>query len=116
MKYLITESQLDKAMVRFLDIQGLKKVKRKSIIFFTTNPDSGTSDIAYYGNQGRLYITAELCSDIMSMFSLEGLYDCLLVVKQWVQNEVHIPIKIENVHVYAKESMFGDITFKIPEE
>ena len=116
MKYLITESQLDRTILRFLEIQGFKKVQRKSIIFFTTNPDSGTSDIAYYRNQGRLYITAELCSSIMSMFSLEELYDCLSLVKQWVGSEIGKTINIEDVHVYGKESMFGDITFKIPEE
>ncbi len=124
MKYIITESQLDFTMLRYLDMLGFKKVVRKKIIggidvpviYFTTDVESGNSDIAFYGGNKNLFITVELCENIMTFFSLEELVDCELIVKRWVEDKLNREINVENIHIYGRESMFGDITFKFKEE
>jgi hypothetical protein len=74
MKYLITESQLDKVIFRYLDIKNFIQIKRGNTIYFVNSEDDKYAQIRYDRNDGWCYIRHGLIYEISSFFSLD-IYD-----------------------------------------
>ena len=124
MKYLITESQLDNIIFKFLDnlnyeiikkidYTPVKKIK-SSVFYFSNNVNSGYADIVYHTWKGDLFITTELCEMIVSFFSLEYVYDAEFIISDWVSKKINK--EVDRRHNYKKNSFFGENTFKFGEE
>ena len=124
MKYLITESQLDKIIFKFLDSLNYEIIKKTvdapvgaiktSVFYFSNNVNSGYADIVYYTWRGDLFVTTELCDTIVSFFSLEEVYDAKFIISDWVSKK--IKKEVDKVHNYKKNSFSGENTFKFIEE
>jgi len=86
MKYLITESQLDKVVFHYLDNQNFIQIKRGSAIYFA-NSEGGEyidSSIEYFKG-GECVIIFELIDEIKDFFSIE--FDSSkYVIARWVEN------------------------------
>ena len=85
MKYLITESQLDKAVFIYLNNQDFIQIKRRNSIYFVNSEGDEYAQIRYDKNDGLCYIHYGLIYEISSFFSL-GISDSKEVIGRWVEN------------------------------
>jgi hypothetical protein len=87
MKYIITESQFDKAVFKYLDNQDFIKVNKKENIFFLNSSDDKLSDaqIAYIKSDGECYIKYELMVEISEFFSTD-VYEVNKIIGRWFEN------------------------------
>jgi hypothetical protein len=87
MKYIITESQFDKAVFKYLDNQDFIKVNKKENIFFLNSSDDKLSDaqIAYIKTDGECYIKYELMVEISEFFSTD-IYEVNKIIGRWFEN------------------------------
>jgi len=85
MKYLITESQLDKVIFRYLNSQDLIQIEKDERIYFVNSKDDEYAQIRYDKKDGWCYINHELVEKISSFFSL-GESDSEEVIGKCVEN------------------------------
>jgi hypothetical protein len=87
MKYIITESQFDKAVFKYLDNQDFIKVNKKENIFFLNSSDDKLSDaqIAYIKSDGECYIKYELMVEISEFFSTD-VYEVNKIIGRWFED------------------------------
>jgi hypothetical protein len=86
MKYLITESQLDKVIFRYLDIKNFIQIKRGNAIYFVNSEDDEYIDtLIEYFRSGECVISFELIDDIKDFFSIE-FDNAKYVIARWVEN------------------------------
>lgn len=86
MKYLITESQLDKAIFRYLDSQNFIQIKRRNVIYFVNSEDDEYIDtLIEYFRSGDCGISFELIDEIKDFFSIE-FDNAKYVIARWVEN------------------------------
>ena len=78
MKYIITESQLNKVIFRYLDNQNFVKIKKDREICFLYSPDDLWAVMKYI--RGKLIINDNLTREIESFFSVVSLSDGLLLL------------------------------------
>ena len=106
MKYLITESQLDKVIFRYLDNQDFvlhnNKKKFNNYIYFLNNITDDTAQISVYVSnafgevRNWVYVNGELIQVLTDFFSIDK-DECLETIKRWVSNFLNIEVsKIEN--------------------
>jgi len=69
MKYLITESQLDRVIFRYLNNQDFVQIENNNIYFVNSEGDA-IAQIKYDKNDGWCYINYKLIEEISSFFSL----------------------------------------------
>jgi hypothetical protein len=108
MKYLITESQLDRVIFRYLDIKNFIQIKRGNTIYFVNSEDDKYAQIRYDRNDGWCYIRHGLIYEISSFFSLD-IYDSKEVIGRWVENTLQMRVTYTRL-------VFHDVNnlFKIP--
>ena len=94
MKYLITESQRDKIVFRYLDNQNFLKVKKDKEICFLYSPDDLWAVMKY--RSGQLIISDELTYGIESLFSINQ-DDAEILISDWVSKEINKYIDIWEV-------------------
>jgi hypothetical protein len=104
MKYLITESQLDKVIFRYLNNQDFIQIERNDSIYFVNSEDDESAQIRYNTEDGRCYISKKLFKEISSFFSLDE-SDCEEVIGKWVENTLQI--KVIEIHGPAWLSFLG---------
>jgi hypothetical protein len=96
MKYLITESQLDKVIFKYLDIKDFYILNRPtSVQFFSSRKsidDGEYSLITYDRNDGECFISSDLASEIGSVFSLHP-DNALSIISDWVENKLDVTVK-----------------------
>ena len=86
MKYLITESQLDKVIFRYLDIKNFIQIKRGNAIYFVNSEgDEYTNSLIQYFRSGDCGISFELIDEIKDFFSIE-FDNAKYVIARWVEN------------------------------
>ena len=85
MKYLITESQLDRVIFRYLDNQDFIQIEKNNSIYFVNSENDEYAQIRYDKSDGWCGITYELIEKISSFFSLDE-YDSEEVIGRWVEN------------------------------
>lgn len=91
MKYIITESQLDRAIFIYLDNQDFIKIKRGDTIYFVNSEGDKYAQIKYDKSDGWCYINYELIKEISSFFSL-GEYESNKVIGKWVENTLQMEV------------------------
>lgn len=103
MKYLITESQRDKMVFKYLDNQKFIKVKKDKEICFLYSPDDLWAVMKYM--RGKLIINKDLTTEIESFFSIDE-DDAEILIRDWVSKEIGINIDIWDVK--SLTGLFGD--------
>ena len=106
MKYLITESQLDKVIFKYLDIQDFvlydEKKKFNNYIYFLNHINDDTAQISVYvtnalgKDRDWVYVNGELIEELSGFFSIDE-DECLETIKRWVTKSLNMEVgKIEN--------------------
>ena len=93
MKYLITESQFDKVIFKYLDNQDFIQVEDKDTIYFVNSEgdEYGDSLIQYY-RSGDCVINFKLINEIQEFFSIE-FDNSKYVIARWVENTLDRRVK-----------------------
>ena len=89
MKYLITESQFDKLIFKYLNNQDFIVTGNDTSLFFVNSDDDKYAQIRYDEDDGWCYIDYDLIGEISSFFSLNR-YDSEQVIGRWVENTIQI--------------------------
>jgi len=89
MKYLITESKLNKVIFRYLNNQDFIQINNRFDIFFLNSEGDEYAQIRY--DDGWCYIDFDLITEISSFFSLER-YDSEKVIGKWVENTLKMKV------------------------
>ena len=99
MKYLITESKLEKVIFKYLDIQDFviydNKKKFNNYIYFLNSESDKESQISVYVNnafgevRNWVFVNRRLTEDLSNLFPI-GKSDCLDIIKEWVNNTLGI--------------------------
>ena len=105
MKYIITESQLDKAIFNYLDNQDFIQVNGSyNEIFFVNSEGDEYSQIRYDKEEdgGACYVYHKLIEEISSFFSLDEKISKKLI-GNWVENTLQMSVKyVSNIpHISA---------------
>jgi hypothetical protein len=91
MKYLITESQIDRIIFRYLDNQDFIKIERGDSIYFANSEGDEYAQIRYDKDNGWCGIYYELTDEISSFFSLDE-SDSEQIIGKWVENTLQMKV------------------------
>jgi hypothetical protein len=111
-KYIITESQRDKIVIRYLDNQDFEISKIGASTYFKHPDDDDFAQIKYGGNHANnelCFIYMGLIEEVSSFFSLNS-YQSTRVVGQWVKKKLNLEGQMSNKIMQLKSSL------KIPTE
>ncbi len=99
MKYLITESKLDRVIFKYLDNQDFviydNKKKFNNYIYFLNSESDRESQISVYTNnafgevRNWVFVNSDLIEELSTFFSIDRL-DCLDIIKVWINNTLGI--------------------------
>jgi hypothetical protein len=96
MKYLITESQFDKVIFKYLDNQDFVVVGNSNSLFFINSEGDEKAQIRYNEYDGFCYINYDLKREISSFFSIDK-SDSEKIIGKWV--EYVLGIKVTNIGI-----------------
>ena len=98
-KYLITESKLEKVIFKYLDIQDFviydNKKRFNNYIYFLNSESDRQSQISVYVNnafgevRNWVFVNRDLTDNLSTLFPI-GKSDCLDIIKEWVNNTLGI--------------------------
>jgi hypothetical protein len=91
MKYLITESQFDKVIFRYLDNQDFIQIEKGNRIYFVNSEGDEYAQIRYTTSDGWCFIDENLVEEISSFFSLRP-SDSRQVISRWVENTLQMEV------------------------
>ena len=91
MKYLITESQLDKVIFRYLNNRDFIQIEKNNKIYFINSEGDEYAQIRYDKDDGWCGIDDKLIEDISSFFSLDE-FDSKQVIGGWVENTIQMRV------------------------
>ncbi len=91
MKYLITESQLDNIIFKFLDLKKFILIEKKNSIYFVKSEGDEYGLIKYDKDNGWCTIRRKLVRDISITFSLDN-FDSEEVIGKWVENTLQMKV------------------------
>jgi hypothetical protein len=91
MKYLITESQLDRVIFKYLDNQDFIQIEKNDKIYFVNSEDDEYGQIRYDKDDGWCYIYYELIHEISSFFSLDET-DSKEIIGRWVEDTYQMKV------------------------
>jgi hypothetical protein len=91
MKYLITESQFDKVIFKYLNNQDFIQIEKGSNIYFVNSENDQYAQIRYDKEKGWCYINYKLVNEISSFFSLQR-SDSEKVIGRWVENTLQMKV------------------------
>jgi hypothetical protein len=90
MKYLIKESQIEKAVFKYLDNQDFIQIERNGVIFFVNSEGDKYGQIRYNKDEW-CYIYYKLVEEISTFFSMDR-YDSKQVIGKWVENTLQMKV------------------------
>jgi len=96
MKYLITESQFDKVIFKYLDNQDFVKDVTPKEIFFLNSINDEQGVIIFDKKKGMLYISFDLVSEIASFFSISKVHSSNLIT-DWAQGYIDQRIRLNYI-------------------
>ena len=99
MKYLITESQLDRVIFRYLDSQNFIQIKKNNFIYFVNSEGDEYAQIRYNEDSEVCFINIDLVKEISSFFSLES-ERSKEVIGMWVENTLQM--KVTDTYVWLQ--------------
>jgi hypothetical protein len=91
MKYLITESQLDNIIFKYLDNQDFIRIERNDSIFFVNSEGDEYGQIRFDKDDGRCYIYYKLVEEISAFFSVEY-SDSKSIIGKWVEHTLQMKV------------------------
>jgi len=91
MKYLITESQFDKVIFKYLNNQDFIQIKKNNRIYFVNSEGDEYAQIRLDKDDGWCFININLIREISSFFSLQP-YDSKEVIGRWVDNTLRMKV------------------------
>jgi hypothetical protein len=91
MKYLITESQIDRVIFKYLDNQDFIQIEKKGDIYFVNSEGDEYAQIKYVKDNGWCGIYYELTDEISSFFSLDE-SDSEQIIGKWVENTLQMKV------------------------
>jgi hypothetical protein len=92
MKYLITESQLDKFIFKYIDLKRFIQIKKGNRIYFVNSEDDEYAQIRYDEDDVECFIYIDLIKEISTFFSLQS-SDSEEVIGRWVENTLQMRIE-----------------------
>ena len=101
MKYLITESQFDKIIFKYLDNQDFIQIDKGGKIYFINSKDDKFAQIRYDEVDGQCYIYYDLINEISEFFSLQD-SDSKEVIGRWVENTLQMKVTNTQILSYWK--------------
>ena len=108
MKFLITESKLERFIFMYLDNQDFIKVEKNDNIFFINSSDDVYFQIVYDKDDGWCFISINFLEEISSFFSIES-RDSKKIIGNWVENTLQMKVSstdiiynnfYRNLHLY----------------
>jgi hypothetical protein len=90
MKYLITESQLDNIIFKYLYNKDFIQIDFDEKIYFVNSVNNVYAQIKY-DKAGLCFINSELVDEISSFFSMEE-SDSKQVIGRWVENRLQMKV------------------------
>ena len=92
MKYLITESQLDNIIFKYLDNQDFIQFERNDSVYFVNSKGDRYAQIVYNKNNGWCVIYYGLVKEISTFFSMKG-SDSESLIGRWVEHTLQMKVK-----------------------
>lgn len=100
MKYLISESQLDRIVEKYLDSKDFKIIDSRYGMFFAYSDSDSWAQLRYIPSVDALIINIELADEIESMFGLDR-YDSRIVIGDWASKKINVDINDLEIRVYG---------------
>ena len=97
MKYLITESQLDKVIFKYLDNQDFIQIEKNNRIYFVNSEEDRYAQIRYDKDDGWCMIYYELVNEISAFFSMDE-DDSESIIGRWVENTLQMKVTNTDKH------------------
>jgi len=91
MKYLITESKLEKVIFKYLDNQDFIQIEKNGSIYFINSEGDEYAQIKSNLTSEWCFISTKLIDEISSLFSLHYL-DSKEVIGSWVSDTLQIDV------------------------
>ena len=91
MKYIITESQIDKVIFSYLNNQDFIKIDMNDSIYFVNSEGDKHAQIRFDKDDGWCGIYYKLIEEISSFFSLQE-SDSEDVIGRWVENTLQMKV------------------------
>jgi hypothetical protein len=91
MKYLITESQIDKVIFKYLDNQDFIQIEKNDSIYFLNSEGDKYAQIRFHKQGGWCGIYYKLINEISIFFSIED-SDSKEVISRWVENTLQMRV------------------------
>ena len=91
MKYLITESQLDRVIFKYLDNQDFIQIEKGDGIYFVNSEGDEYAQIKYFKKDSKCVIYTGLIGEVSSFFSMQG-YDARETIGRWVGKTLMVDI------------------------
>jgi hypothetical protein len=90
MKYIISESRLERLVIKYLSTLNFKEDYHDADGFDIMH--NGSQVIVYRSGQKKLYVSTDLIEDMKSLFNLSQ-RGVLEYVRMWFQDEYNIEVK-----------------------
>ena len=107
MKYLITESQRENVVFKYLDNQDFIVYEYGASTYFANSEGDGFAQIKYGGkhrNEELCFIYKKLVSEVSSFFNLKD-YQTIRIIGEWVKKELNLSGEMSNKMVNMKTSV-----------
>jgi hypothetical protein len=91
MKYLITESQIDNAVFKYLDNQNFIQIEKNDLIYLANSEEDTYSQIKYRKKDGWCFVYYKLINNVSLFFSL-GIYTSEEIIGRWVENTLQMKV------------------------
>ena len=92
MKYLITESQINKVIFKYLDNQDFVQFERNDSIYFVNSEGDRYPQIRYDKDDNWCIIYYGLVKEISTFFSIQS-SDSESLIGRWVENTLQMKVK-----------------------
>jgi len=92
MKYIITESQKEKMILRYLDDKQFNVVEGSDSLYFYNNLSDKYSMLRYDMADGWLFISLSLSEELRNFFHL-SVNDVEFKVAKWFKDKYYIPVE-----------------------
>jgi len=89
MKYIITESQLDKFIFKYIDLKRFIQINKDDKIYFVNSEGDEYAQIRFDKKNGWCYIYYTLVEEISSFFSLST-EDSKKIIGLWIKHKFKI--------------------------
>ena len=89
MKYLITESQFDNMIFKYLDNQDFVVIKMSNRLYYVNSENDEYAQVRYHPKDRWCTIHYDLVEEIGKFFSLDT-YQSIGVINKWVENKLGI--------------------------